>query len=711
MLQASGCRAGTALAMLICLWAGPAAAGPVRSFRVTSYKDLSEGEAQGVMLSSRGEVVAGWGAERLALPSLSDDSVRALVAAPDGAVYLGTGGDSPRIYLYERGTLRLVAQLPASTWVTALCILPARPGQGAGELLAATAQDGRIFQVSRTGQVRLFGRVEAEHVWALLYDARRDRVLVAGGPGRVFALERNGRVQPLVDTGARQVLGLAQGDDGQLYLGTANDAVLYRLDPDRPGSLRALHDFAGTEVRAVVWSRGVLYVAVNDMQREAPPRPGVRIALGPAGAGPGSGGGKAGPTDRGKGALYRIEPSGQVEQIHAISDGFWNALQVDGDGQLFAAASTPGGRGRLYWVRPDRTVLTALELKESDLLALSFGKERLVGTGNSGALYRLKDTPAKGAHYLSKVLDAQAPARWGTLRYVGQGTLRLETRSGNVARPDATWSPWEPLARPEPPAPTGEIAGKVASPPGRYLQVRATLADRASVLQDFTIAYQPINQRARVLEVQVGEDPLGHLARAARPGGGKPRQPVVKIRWKVDNPDEDELVYRVYVRPLRARPDPTLQPGWLLISGPEPLSRTELDWNTETVADGAYEARVVASDERSNPAETALSDEMITPPFLVDNRRPELQEVKYNPIRAEVTGRAADATSPLGELSYAVDGGDFLPLAPRDGILDDPIEEFTLRLPRLGPGPHVLVLRAIDAADNVALLQLVVQGR
>ena len=44
---------------------------------------------------------------------------------------------------------------------------------------------------------------------------------------------------------------------------------------------------------------------------------------------------------------------------------------------------------------------------------------------------------------------------------------------------------------------------------------------------------------------------LGRLARGAKSTPARPRQPVVKLRWKVENPDEDELTYELYVRPVR----------------------------------------------------------------------------------------------------------------------------------------------------------------
>ena len=65
---------------------------------------------------------------------------------------------------------------------------------------------------------------------------------------------------------------------------------------------------------------------------------------------------------------------------------------------------------------PDRTVFTALEVKESDLLTViaaparcaARGKWRtlFVGTGNAGAFYVVRPQPPADAQYLSKAFAA-----------------------------------------------------------------------------------------------------------------------------------------------------------------------------------------------------------------------------------------------------------------------------------------------------------------
>ena len=150
------------------------------------------------------------------------------------------------------------------------------------------------------------------------------------------------------------------------------------------------------------------------------------------------------------------------------------------------------------------------------------------------------------------------------------------------------------------------------------------------------------------------------------------------MRWKVENPDGDELDYRLAFREQN-------EAVWRPLGGPDPLTRTDFDWNTDGLPDGNYVVRVTASDERAEPRDRVLTDSLESAPILVDNRKPEVVGLaaKY-PF---VSGRARDDQSPLGSLEYAVDGGEWQMLSPADGICDDLVEAFTLKLPALPAGP------------------------
>ena len=74
-----------------------------------------------------------------------------------------------------------------------------------------------------------------------------------------------------------------------------------------------------------------------------------------------------------------------------------------------------------------------------------------------------------------------------------------------------------------------------------------------------------------------------------------------------------------------------------------------------------------------------------------------------------VSGRAHDDQSPLTSLEYSIDGTEWQQLSPADGICDDLVEAFNVKLPVLPPGPHAVTVRAWDSADNVGAASVTVR--
>ncbi len=142
----------------------------------------------------------------------------------------------------------------------------------------------------------------------------------------------------------------------------------------------------------------------------------------------------------------------------------------------------------------------------------------------------------------------------------------------------------------------------------------------------------------------------------------------------------------------------------------KPLTKNAYEWKTESVADGWYRLRVTASDEESNPAGEALTAEKISDPIVVDNRRPQVNDLQFDIGNQSVRGRAADALSTIASLEYAIDGDEWTAFAPEDGIFDETEETFEQTLD-LEPGPHYLAIRVTDAQGNIGVVHLDVDGQ
>jgi hypothetical protein len=81
---------------------------------------------------------------------------------------------------------------------------------------------------------------------------------------------------------------------------------------------------------------------------------------------------------------------------------------------------------------------------------------------------------AVSGEFLSSVYDATRTATWGTATWTANlpasTTLVVETRSGDAATPDGSWSTWSAVAS----------GGSIASPASRYLQYRVRLTTTAT---------------------------------------------------------------------------------------------------------------------------------------------------------------------------------------------------------------------------------------
>jgi hypothetical protein len=682
--------------------AGPAEATATKLFKQSAAKDFEEGEALGSMILPTGHVVPGLKTTQVDAES---SFVWSSALSRDGATaYFGSGDEGKIFAVDAKGNAadkkaRVLAKLDAP-WVTALVV------RNDGTLVAGTTPGGRIFTIDpRSGAAKELAKLPAEHVWALALDGAGSVYAGSGAPGKIFAIDAQGKSRALWDSRDKHVVSLALADDKHLLAGTSEEAILYRVGLDGKG--QALQDFEAEEVRAVARSGDAVTIAVNDFEKAAPavapwppPAKGTRVVVSQSGP-PSSAGALPRPGARkSKAALYRLERDGRIEQIFSIADGYFTSLVVDDKtGDVYAAS---GSQGRVYKIKPDRTASLAVDLTERQALTLLRANGAfLIGSGDAGAVFRARPASGADATYVSKVFDAETQAQFGILRWHGSKGVVVETRTGITAKPDDTWTSFQRLRDPHATAEGG--AGHVQSPPARYIQYRATLSAEGDSLSETTLAYLPQNLRARVTEFTSSD---GSASGGAAPSVGSPvvraHATTLKLRWKVENLDGDELSYRLSFR----------QEGeavWRPLGGPDALLKAEYDWNTEGLPDGSYVVRLVTSDERAQPRERALDSTYTSPPILVDNRKPEVAGLASK--GAFVSGRARDNASPITQIEVAVDGAEWHEVAPADGICDDLVESFTVKLPALAPGPHAVTVRAWDSADNVGGASITVKGQ
>lgn len=340
-----------------------------------------------------------------------------------------------------------------------------------------------------------------------------------------------------------------------------------------------------------------------------------------------------------------------------------------------------GKDGRLLRVQADGTTSVWADVEERQVLDIVIVDGRPVfSTGDSGAIYQREARAAEGV-WTSNVLDAEFRSRFGQLHWRGEGAIELQTRSGNTAEPDGTWSAWS-SALSEP--------GVVRSPAARFVQVRAQLEGDAE-LWAIQLYYLPQNQRATVENVRV------HQAASKNRDAIPEASTELPLRWSISNPDGDPLRYRLDYRGEG-------QARWReIFSEDHHLTKNQYNWETSGIPDGWYVVRVSASDENANPGNLALTTEASSEPLRIDNHPPTVENLSVQ--RGVLRGRARDVLGPVSRLEVSIDGQDWRPLHSTDQLLDTAVEEFELTLGELTPGEHIVAVRARDAAGNQGIAE------
>jgi len=623
--------------------------------------------------------------------------VHAMAPAPDGGVYVATSPDG-KIYKVARDGSASTFFDPDDRYVWSLAV------DGKGNVFAGTGEKGVIYKIGPDGRGLPFYRTNAMHATALAFDRAGNLMVGTGSPGRVVRVDQDAKPFVLLDSSFQEVRVLRFDDKGILYVGAQSG---------RPASGAPSGD-AGAEpatasdrapIASVSVSTEITSIAVVDASGTSAsttsPREDQRAA---------------------KGGVYRINPDGVWDLLWESRDDSPYDLTFDPRGALMLGT---GGRGMIYRLEgePVRPTLLARASAQQVTAFHRDSRGRLYyATANPGKLFRLAAERATRGTYESEPRDAQMVSTWGTLSWRGTtpGNSRIElfTRSGNTATPDETWSVWSTAS-------TNAAGSPITSPKTRYLQWRAVLtgSDASPVLTSVTAAYLQRNLRPQVRSVTVhppgivfqkpyttGEPDLAGFEDQTTPerklaveaslqgsGNALGRRAYQKgletLQWRADDENGDEIVYDILYR----REGET---AWKVLR--RAVSDTILVWDTNTVPNGSYFVKVVASDGPSNPAATALTGELESTAFDIDNVPPVISVAgaRLDRGRTTITFDVKDDHSPIQRVEFSQDGRQWHGVFPSDGIADSLQEHYELSIDGV-MNERGLTVRATDSMNNV----------
>jgi len=708
-------------------------------WQVDTYADFSAGRTDKLSISHDGRIMLA--PEFTAVANTEQPYILSAVRDATGSVYVGTGHEGKVFRLDREGNLQEIYDAEEPD-IFALAVA------GDGTLYIGASPGGKIYSVTPAGDVKPFQELESRYIWDLGLDDRGILYAATGVEGKIFRVTADS-VEELFDSTQTHVMSLAWDLNGQLLAGTAPDGYVFAVAAD--GSARSLFDAPHQEIRQLALDRyGRIYVlgvgkesagddsGVGSVDAEAV----VTAVLAASGAKSKKSGRKnsgsvdllnvSQPGAAAIGGLYRIDRQMNVETLWYANDSKAFSFEVLSDGKVLLGTDD---QGRILALENGRFLATLAESRQEQVTRLlSDGNDLLVFTSNLGRIYRLARQKAQRGEFLSAVKDTAFMSRLGRLQAHHEDrppAVRCEfyVRSGNTAEPDATWSDW--IA-----APDSGAGENIPLPPARYFQIRALLLDEnrtgsqaAPWVEEIAVSYRQQNQMPRLSGISVnppgivfqempqvasniGLPDFGARSTLALPDyvleslssvtGQISRNKVyeagsISLSWTAWDPNDDQLEYAVHLRPAGSE-------TWTLVA--DGLREPLLNIRRESIADGKYLFKVVASDAPSNSENEARSDFLLSKLVVKDATPPRLATGEPEKVEAGFRFRlmAEDDLSPIYSAEISRDGGEtWQAVFPGDSISDQLQETFDVVVPAPAPDVRLVLVRVMDYAGNLAV--------
>jgi hypothetical protein len=649
-----------------------------------------------------------------------------------------TGATTKVFALSPNGKPRVAAELTGLE-VHALAV------DSQDRIYAAVLPDAKIYRIDKSGKPQLFFDAKCKYIWAMAFNRSGDLFIATGDSGIIFRVSPDGKGSEFFRTEETHARSMIIDQAGNLIVGTEPNGLVIRITPQ--GKSFVLYQTNKREVTAVAEHDGVIYAAAvgskpGGVSVTGPPPvlPSTTPALTATGA-PRSG--TAPPTLPpavgslsaaivGGSEFYRIHKDGFAENIWSSSTDLTYAVAFDPAGKPLLGT---GNKGLIYRVDSNQLSTQLLNAPPTQVTAFLQSRNGLVyaATGNVGNLYSIGPELETTGTLESEVLDAADFTYWGKVHLTSTlhgGTIGFETRSGNLSRPQNSWSPWTKVA-------VTKLGGQIDSPAARFLQYRLTLNCSSEAgspeLSVVDIAYLPKNIAPKIHQIDIAPFnyresgapssserpslPSGSPATLTLPAVGQRKSTsssstlelggsatlqyskgYVTVRWSASDPNGDPLLFKIEIREKA-------ESLWRVLK--DKLKDQRYSFDSTAFADGQYVIRVTASDAPGNtPAET-LTSSFESDPFTIDNTPPEITDVKITKdgTQDRISFTAKDALSWVDKAEHSVNGGDWMLLQPVNKVTDSQTLNYTVSA---NPG-QIVAVRVFDEDDNVVVKQFATQ--
>ena len=734
-----------------------------RNWRESQYAEFDRGTPKGVALRSDGKLMPAPEFSEYADPNLA--YLWALRLDSRGRLY-AAGGSSAKVLRFDDPAK------PTTVFESSELAAQAIAFDTHDNLYVGTSPDGKVYKVTPEGTKSVFFEPKTKYIWALAVDAQGALFVATGDKGEVYVVNPDGKGRLFYQSNERHARSLAFDRQGNLLIGTDPDGLVIRVEIKRKDAQAlpeastpyVIYETGKKEVTSLLSdAEGNIYAAsIADKPRE-PGIPQLVPVISPAQqqavvmAAQANAAAQAQrqaqtlqptitfpyfPGNSGGAEVVKISPDGSPETLWTSREDLVFAMGLDSDGKLLLGT---GNKGGVIKLDSDKVFSKIASTASAQVMSLAAGKDGKIflATANPGKIFAMGPGDAKAGSFESDAFDARIFSRWGRISWWGEngatdGKVEMYVRSGNTSNPDNNWSAWS--------GPYKNGAGEgVSCPAARFAQWKAVFVESDHGAEPdiswVSLGYLPKNVVPEIDDIVV-EDPgvraQGFPGQAGGPGSQTPVQLRVpqqpgaavgfqgmqqnaenaarqskmqvppqgfeergyqSVLWAAHDDNDDDLVFSIYYRGES-------ETNWRLLK--DKITERYYSWDTQTMPDGAYYLKIVASDLPSNPVGQALVTERVSDRFEVANTPPRIEN-----LRADATGEAStirfDGSSPsrnVGRAQYSLDAGDWQVVFPVGLLSDAPNESYQLELSGLSPGEHTVAVQIADDYGNTTVAKV-----
>jgi WD40 repeat protein len=228
----------------------------------TSEADFKNGTFTHVVATNLGDLKLSRAVKTLLEQNAKVSAVYALVEAPDGTIYAGTGPQGV-VMKIAGDKVTEALKLDDGTSVFSLAL------DGDGQLLIGTGgEKGRVLKLDVKSEnakpKELFSGEGVQYVWSIVRTNDGNLYAATGPEGQLFEIKNGGGYSMLLDTDENNLLSLISDGKDTLYLGSDPNGLVYRVNR-KTKDVYIVHDAAESEVTTLALDKkGNLYAGTAE---------------------------------------------------------------------------------------------------------------------------------------------------------------------------------------------------------------------------------------------------------------------------------------------------------------------------------------------------------------------------------------------------------------------------------------------------------------